>query len=237
MLSPLHRIPFLAQLHAKAQLWRSAWQARGELQALPRGNGRPPREAADYRRYLVAQIAKSRLQAQPDAEVLPRTRRLAGLLAAHLPPGDGEVLCVGCRDRRELDEIERQTGRAAAGVDLFSGDPRIVIGDFHHLPFADGVFAAIYSCHSLEHAYDRGLALAELSRVLRPGGLWAIEVPIAFELCATDRQDYGSAAALAAALPGRGEILFQEDAARGDGKRRDARLVARKSIADTREED
>lgn len=228
MISPLKKLPFLAQLHAKVRLWRSAWQARGELHALPETSGRPPHEAGDYRRYLVAQIAKSRLQASPDAEVLPRTRRLVGLLAAHLPPGGGEVLCVGCRDRRELDEIEQRTGRQAVGLDLFSGDPRIVIGDFHQLPFESGRFAALYSCHSLEHAFDRGQALAELSRVLRPGGLWAIEVPIAFELCDTDRQDFGSAEALAAALPSLGEVLFQENAARADGKRRDARLVARK---------
>lgn len=231
MLSPLKQLPFLAQLHAKAKLWRSAWQARGELRALPESSGRPAHEADDYRRYLVAQIAKSRLQASPEAEVLPRTRRLVGLLAGHLPPGEREVLCVGCRDRRELDEIEQRTGRPALGLDLFSSDPRIVVGDFHQLPFAEGRFAALYSCHSLEHAFDRGQALAELSRVLQPGGLWAIEVPIAFELCDTDRQDFGSAAALAAALPGLGEVLFQEDAARGDGKRRDARLVARKKGA------
>lgn len=228
MFSLLPRFPFLARWRAKARLWRSQRAAREQLAALPAAPARPPAEEGDYRRYLVAQIAKSRLQASPEAEVLPRTRRLVSLLAAYLPPGDGAVLCVGCRDRRELDEIERQTGRAARGVDLFSSDPRIAVGDFHHLPFAAGAFAALYACHSLEHAFDRGQALAELSRVLAPGGVWAIEVPVAFTTSATDRQDFGSVGALAAALPGLGEVLFAEDAVRPDGRRRDARLVARK---------
>jgi SAM-dependent methyltransferase len=227
MLSSLRKLPFLARLHDRARLWRSRWQARRQLGEIPGAASRAGDR--DYRQYLVAQIAKSQLQTRPEGEALPRTRRLVGLLAGHLPEG-GQVLCVGCRDGRELDEIERQTGCAATGVDLFSIDPRIVVGDFHQLPFEGGAFDALYSCHSLEHAYDLPRALAEFGRVLRPGGLWAIEVPIGFELCETDRQDLGSVEALIAGLPGLGEVLFREDAARGDGKRTDARLVARKAV-------
>lgn len=231
MLSSLRKLPFLARLHHRARLWRSRWRARRRLGEIP---GSADRESdQDYRQYLVAQIAKSQLQSRPAGDALPRTRRLVGMLAAQLPAGvrgpATRILCVGCRDGRELDEIERQTGCSATGVDLFSIDPRIVVGDFHQLPFPDGAFDALYSCHSLEHAYDLGRALAEFGRVVRPGGLWTIEVPVGFELCETDRQDLGSAAALIAGLPQLEEVLWQEDAYRADGKRRDARLVARKA--------
>lgn len=226
----MRTLPLLAKFTAKARLWRSRWRARRRLADLP-----PAERSREYRGYLVAQIAKSQLQSDPGGEALPRTRHLAGLLAAHLPPASPasgappRVLCVGCRDTRELDEIERRTGGVATGVDLFSVDPRIVLGDFHQLPFADGAFDALYSCHSLEHAYDLARALSEFARVLRPGGVWAIEVPVAFAICETDRQDVGSAARLAAGLAkDLGEVLFAEDALRADGRRRDARLIARK---------
>jgi SAM-dependent methyltransferase len=38
------------------------------------------------------------------------------------------------------------------------------------LPFADGEFDAVLNCGVLEHVEDEGAALAELRRVLRPGG-------------------------------------------------------------------
>ena len=232
MFSSFRPTPFLKRLRQKLRHWRSVWLARRKVRAIPGGGAIA---APDYRDYLVVQIAKSQLQANPAGETQPRTRHLVGLLARHLPAATGRaaaatrVLCVGCRDVRELDEIERQTGGAALGVDLFSDDPRIVVGDFHQLPFPDAAFDVLYSCHSLEHAYDLGRALGEFTRVLRPGGLWAIEVPTAFELGATDRQDVGSAAGLLERLrPDVAEVLWLEDAVRADGRRRDARLIARK---------
>ncbi len=222
------KLPFLLRWRNRARLWRSAWEARGRLRELP-----PAAEIEEkpYRDYLIDQIAKSQLQAAPRAEVQPRTRHLVGLLAQRLDPQapKGKVLCIGCRDTREIDEIERQTGYEAVGVDLFSADPRIVAGDFHHLPFGDASFEVVYSCHSLEHAFDLARALAEFTRVLQPSGLWVIEVPISFELSTTDRQDIGTVANLIERLgPALGEVLWQEDHERADGRRKDARLIARK---------
>ena len=234
----------LTGLRRRTGAWlarRLAWfQAKRLVGAIPVA-APPTVPEADYRRYLTVQIAKSRLQTQTSGPALPRTRHLVALLSRFLPPvanpGEPEIqpeiqpeiLCVGCRDTRELDEIEKQTGRRAIGVDLFSDHPRIVVGDFHNLPFESRRFEALYSCHSLEHAYDLQKALAEFSRVLQPGGLWAIEVPIAFTPGETDRQDVGSVERLIGLLEADLEkVLWQEDAVRPDGKRRDARLIARK---------
>jgi len=45
------------------------------------------------------------------------------------------------------------------------------------LPFASGVFAAIWCTEVLEHLFDVHSALTELNRVLMPGGLLVLTVP------------------------------------------------------------
>lgn len=45
-----------------------------------------------------------------------------------------------------------------------------VLGDTHELPFAEGVFEAVVSIQVLEHLKEPRIAVAEMARVLRPGG-------------------------------------------------------------------
>ena len=52
-------------------------------------------------------------------------------------------------------------------------------GDLSCLPFASEFFDAVLCNHVLEHVNDDGLALAELYRVLKPGGFAILQVPIA----------------------------------------------------------
>lgn len=63
----------------------------------------------------------------------------------------------------ELDEV---AARAAA-----------VQGDALHLPFGDGAFDRVICSEVLEHIPDDVGAMAELARVLRPGGTMAVTVP------------------------------------------------------------
>jgi len=51
------------------------------------------------------------------------------------------------------------------------------LSDVRHLPFRDGCFDAIYSMGTVEHFDETELALAEIFRVLRPGGRAVIGVP------------------------------------------------------------
>jgi len=52
-----------------------------------------------------------------------------------------------------------------------------VNGDALGLPFADGAFDRVIAAEVLEHIPDHGAAMAELARVLRPGGTLAVTVP------------------------------------------------------------
>ncbi|MGO9879560.1 MAG: class I SAM-dependent methyltransferase [Acidimicrobiales bacterium] len=52
-----------------------------------------------------------------------------------------------------------------------------VMGDALQLPFADGAFDKVICAEVLEHLNDDCAAMAELARVLKPGGVLAISVP------------------------------------------------------------
>ena len=72
---------------------------------------------------------------------------------------------------------------AIAGAMLESGETTIdswagvVNGDALDLPFPDGSFDRIITSEVLEHIWDDERAIAELVRVLRPGGRLAVTVP------------------------------------------------------------
>jgi len=56
--------------------------------------------------------------------------------------------------------------RSRAGSHVF-----LIAGDAQWLPFADASFDCILAMHMLYHVPDRDLAIAEMRRVLRPGGV------------------------------------------------------------------
>lgn len=50
--------------------------------------------------------------------------------------------------------------------------------DLRSLPFANGTFDVVFASHVLEHIKEDERALAEIRRVLRPGGLAILPVPV-----------------------------------------------------------
>jgi SAM-dependent methyltransferase len=114
-----------------------------------------------------------------------------------LRPGD-RVLDMGCGAGRHAFEAYRrggdviafdQDGDELAGVlDLFAAmreagevpagaEADIKQGDALSLPFADGEFDRVVAAEVLEHIPRDTAAIAELARVLRPGGTIAVTVP------------------------------------------------------------
>lgn len=97
-------------------------------------------------------------------------------------PGD-RFLDVGCGPGLALAAAAEVTGRAAAGVDTSPAMVRlarrrtggqVVRADAARLPFADGAFTRAGSLNSMQFWPAPERALAELHRVLRPGGRVAV---------------------------------------------------------------
>jgi SAM-dependent methyltransferase len=78
----------------------------------------------------------------------------------------------------ELKEVLNTFGAmAVAGEVTESSCAGAVQGDGTQLPFAAGVFDRLIAAEVLEHVPDDERAIAELVRVLKPGGTMAVTVP------------------------------------------------------------
>ncbi len=89
---------------------------------------------------------------------------------------------------------------------------RVLAGDVTQAPLPDGQFDAVVSQEALLHVPDKGAALAEAFRVLRPGGRvvfsdWACHTPLVPEDAALMWQ--GMAAQTLQSLPGYHKLLEQ----------------------------
>jgi len=62
----------------------------------------------------------------------------------------------------------------------------------HEIPLTDASVDLVYSCHSLEHAFDIVQVLREFCRVLRNDGYIVIETPINYKTTRIDRWDLKS---------------------------------------------
>lgn len=98
------------------------------------------------------------------------------LVAAHLP-AKGKLLDVGCGDNALL-ERHRTTGREVWGTD-FEAHPQLRHASWFRplhtdgsLPFANDTFDVVTSFMVMEHVIDPRTFLAEITRVLKPGGVY-----------------------------------------------------------------
>ncbi len=94
---------------------------------------------------------------------------------------------------RALERVYAELSEPAFGLNLGSGflrlHPRLIAmdleprdevdlsADAHRLPFGDGTLAAVVSQEVFEHLEDPVAAMAEVARVLGPGGLLYLQVP------------------------------------------------------------
>ncbi|MFN3523133.1 MAG: class I SAM-dependent methyltransferase [Phenylobacterium sp.] len=113
-----------------------------------------------------------------------------------LKPGDW-VLDLGCGEGRHchgvhllggvnvvgLDMDEPSLAKARAGLSVLGeggGATSFMKGDAYRLPFADATFEAVICSEVLEHLADYPAVLAEIRRVLKPGGRFTPTVPRAW---------------------------------------------------------
>jgi len=118
-------------------------------------------------------------------EEVERLRRFA--VHFRLRPG-ARALDVGCGSGRLVPLILEAVGAGGSLVELDfapgmvdlarrkTGDPRVTfrVGDAHDLPFPDSDFDTVIALALLPHLDNRGKALREFRRVLKPGGLLII---------------------------------------------------------------
>ena len=102
-------------------------------------------------------------------------------------PVGAPVLDAGCGSGEFLLFLSR-LGYEVTGIDLSpeaisksratAPGVRLEVASLERgLPFASGVFAAVWCTEVLEHLFDIHAALVELNRVLIPGGLLVLTVP------------------------------------------------------------
>lgn len=81
-------------------------------------------------------------------------------------------------DEEALAEVASMAGAMALAGEVGGvGSLRTVPADARHLPFAAAEFDVVIAAEVLEHIPEDTTAMAELCRVLRPGGLLAVTVP------------------------------------------------------------
>lgn len=134
-----------------------------------------------------------------------------------LRPGE-RVLDLGCGGGRHAFEALRRGAQVVAFdqeaaelkdvagvVSAMAGNGEIPVpgrgtctcGDATALPYPDGCFDRIVAAEVLEHIHTDEAAIAELARVLRPGGTIAVTVPawLAERICWLLSEDYHAPAA------------------------------------------
>ncbi|HEV8584861.1 MAG TPA: class I SAM-dependent methyltransferase [Methylomirabilota bacterium] len=112
-----------------------------------------------------------------------RVRKLLRLLEGERP---GRLLDVGCAGG-ELAALLAERGWKAHGAE---GEPALVEAarargvdaramdlDRAPLPWPDGAFDAVIAAEVIEHVVDTDRLLAEMARVLRPGGVLVVTTP------------------------------------------------------------
>lgn len=100
-------------------------------------------------------------------------------LAAAELAGATRILDVGCGDG-QISRLVAASGARVVGMDPTwnqisvaaerAGGPAYVRGEAARLPFAPGAFDAVVACLVFEHIDDLDGAIAEVARVLAPGG-------------------------------------------------------------------
>ncbi len=109
-------------------------------------------------------------------------------LRERLPAG-GDILEIGCGEGSNM-EVLAAPGRRFVGCDLSElalrlareaepadGTNRFVRGEGESLPFPDATFCAVMGISLLEHLPDPETAIAEMARVLAPGGILLLLSP------------------------------------------------------------
>ena len=134
--------------------------------------------------YGFAELDGAKIDLEPQLERDRYAIQLYHHVAAQVPVRAKDLLEVGCGRGGGASYVARAfEPRRYVGLDInktsiafnrrFYGDQRnleFVAGDAHALPFDDATFDVALNVESSHHYHDLGRFLAEIHRVLKPGG-------------------------------------------------------------------
>ena len=171
--------------------FRAYWRPRFVMPEWFRAYGRPDagalhrwqRQAELARRGEPHQLPDDRMR-MPANEL---HQRMAKEFWGEVPKDFGSILDVGCSDGYMV-KVFRDAGKDAAGINDFfyptdwlwieEHGLRVYEMDMHALALDRESFDAVWCRHTLEHSFAPLQVLAEIHRVLRPGGyLFAVLPP------------------------------------------------------------
>jgi SAM-dependent methyltransferase len=120
-------------------------------------------------------------------DAVPRERVAQALADDYIPRlAAGSVIDLGCGAGDSVVQFRNVNPSVRwVGVDIERSpevasrrrtDAEFVTFDGVRLPFGEGSFDAVYCKQVLEHVREPGPLLAEVARVLRPGGRWVFSV-------------------------------------------------------------
>ena len=119
---------------------------------------------------------------------LSREKRLA-VIRRHVPSGPGvRVLDCGCGSGGYVRLLRRELGAEALGLEYQADKvaeaqrhpdvaPYVIQGDIQRMPYEAGSFDVVWLNEVIEHVPDEMRSLAEIRRVLKPGGRLIVFAP------------------------------------------------------------
>lgn len=147
------------------------------------------------------------LYTTPNEPIAQASRRTVEQLAATLDQLDEETHILdigagyggtarylarthGCRvTALNLSEVENQRNRALNKRAGLADRIDVVDGNFEEIPYQDNHFDAIVSQDAILHSGERDQVIAEVSRVLKPGGEFVFTDPMQADDCPPDVLD------------------------------------------------
>jgi SAM-dependent methyltransferase len=115
-------------------------------------------------------------------------RHVAAYRAAAPLFGPGRLLDLGCGIGHSYELLApRETVGLDRDASALAGQDRVtVLADMRSLPFPPASFGSVLSVHSIEHVPDAGVVVAEVVRVLQPGGTAVFVTPNRFTFARPD---------------------------------------------------
>jgi SAM-dependent methyltransferase len=134
------------------------------------------REARSPLRRLARGIYRRLPSITSNLSARENYRRFAGLLRERSP--EPLVLVVGGREvGRGMDDLLAEPDIRFIETDIDFGERTRIVCDAHQLPFGTGAVDGVVVQAVLEHVLDPHRCVAEIHRVLGPGGLVYAETP------------------------------------------------------------